>query len=544
MNIKKPTINNITIWDGVCGMGKTTQAINLIKSITGNKKTYTKNCNKVIFATLYRSECFKMADIEYKYDSNKKTHVPIIVKNRIKYSPAVSRKFLFEFSTTIPNKNPSNKTNSLEVFKELVKLNKNITTTHSALFQLDEEALKLVQDYNYHIIIDEAPQAINKINFKYGDILKEDFKTLSDEIGVIHKDSDDLLSWVGDKKNLYLSRYEDLKKEISNGRCYFYKYDNFHAIIMWRMNPDIFRKFKSTTILTYLFEGTLFCAYLKLEGISYDLINKTFEEYGINSRVKEFYRFINLYEPRGLSGTIFDDYSAFTSTWYKKQIEGLKIKTDVDEVISSKIKVPYLIELGKKTKSFFSKDVTLSNTTVLETKDDIYFSTFLKGRKPNNKHLTDLLKPEKTIINERAWTTFKPYRKLILNIPSPNFNEDNFLVYNLRASNDYKHVKSMAFLVNVYPNTTIKTYLSKHKIKLDSDSYAISELIQWVFRSRIRDGKKINLFIASKRMRDLYKKWDTDFNILIEMRKDILDEEYEENQISLHNQKLLQSNMK
>ena len=42
---------------------------------------------------------------------------------------------------------------------------------------------------------------------------------------------------------------------------------------------------------------------------------------------------------------------------------------------------------------------------------------------------------------------------------------------------------------------------------MEEDAYALSELIQWIFRSAIRDGKEIWLYIPSKRMRNLLIDW-------------------------------------
>ena len=41
------------------------------------------------------------------------------------------------------------------------------------------------------------------------------------------------------------------------------------------------------------------------------------------------------------------------------------------------------------------------------------------------------------------------------------------------------------------------------------DLYALSALLQWVWRSRIRRSQPIKLFIPSERMRDLFKRWLT-----------------------------------
>ena len=39
------------------------------------------------------------------------------------------------------------------------------------------------------------------------------------------------------------------------------------------------------------------------------------------------------------------------------------------------------------------------------------------------------------------------------------------------------------------------------------DAYALTELIQWVWRSRVRDGHPITLYLPSPRMRKLLKDW-------------------------------------
>ena len=39
------------------------------------------------------------------------------------------------------------------------------------------------------------------------------------------------------------------------------------------------------------------------------------------------------------------------------------------------------------------------------------------------------------------------------------------------------------------------------------DLYALSEMLQWIWRSRIRNGQDINIYIVSKRMRRLLNQW-------------------------------------
>ena len=41
----------------------------------------------------------------------------------------------------------------------------------------------------------------------------------------------------------------------------------------------------------------------------------------------------------------------------------------------------------------------------------------------------------------------------------------------------------------------------------DKDLWALSNMIQFVFRSRLRDDEPINLYVPSRRMRELFKRW-------------------------------------
>lgn len=49
--------------------------------------------------------------------------------------------------------------------------------------------------------------------------------------------------------------------------------------------------------------------------------------------------------------------------------------------------------------------------------------------------------------------------------------------------------------------------LQKKDVNIDEETWALSELIQWLFRSAIREENEINLYIPSKRMRNLLQEW-------------------------------------
>jgi hypothetical protein len=56
---------------------------------------------------------------------------------------------------------------------------------------------------------------------------------------------------------------------------------------------------------------------------------------------------------------------------------------------------------------------------------------------------------------------------------------------------------------------TVSAFLSDYGGMVDANQFALSEIVQWIWRSQIRDGKPIKLCILSKRMRKLVQDWLT-----------------------------------
>ena len=75
-----------------------------------------------------------------------------------------------------------------------------------------------------------------------------------------------------------------------------------------------------------------------------------------------------------------------------------------------------------------------------------------------------------------------------------------------RGTNDYAHASVAIYLYDQHLNPGIARWLGMTGCLAD-DRYALSELIQWVFRSRVRKGQPIVLYVPSKRMRMLLVNW-------------------------------------
>ena len=65
----------------------------------------------------------------------------------------------------------------------------------------------------------------------------------------------------------------------------------------------------------------------------------------------------------------------------------------------------------------------------------------------------------------------------------------------------------MAYLINRFPNAVQVNFFAKKGVKLDRNKFALSEMLQWIWRSAIRDGHEVWLYLPSKRMRELLFGW-------------------------------------
>ena len=104
---------------------------------------------------------------------------------------------------------------------------------------------------------------------------------------------------------------------------------------------------------------------------------------------------------------------------------------------------------------------------------------------------------------ENMWSCFKDYKTKL----KGNGYTKGFVSCNARATNDYRNKKNLAYVVNTFNNPMILKFFRAKNVEVDEDSYALSELIQWIFRSQLRDNKEINLYIPSSRMRTLLRMW-------------------------------------
>lgn len=107
---------------------------------------------------------------------------------------------------------------------------------------------------------------------------------------------------------------------------------------------------------------------------------------------------------------------------------------------------------------------------------------------------------------KRIWTV---YNEIAESVGTNRYQRD-FLAHNTKATNDYREASVVAYMVNKSSNEYLLRLIEKREEEADREVFALSEMIQFIFRSCIRDKNPITLYIPSSKMRDLFKRWLND----------------------------------
>jgi len=82
----------------------------------------------------------------------------------------------------------------------------------------------------------------------------------------------------------------------------------------------------------------------------------------------------------------------------------------------------------------------------------------------------------------------------------------NWIANTTRGTNDYIHCSHLVYLYDQKINPILARWLGDSPQDF-KDACALTELIQWVWPSRVRKGEPITLYLPSPRMRRLFEEW-------------------------------------
>ena len=342
----------------------------------------------------------------------------------------------------------SNKTNKIKDLLRLLRSGVNISCTHNLFLNITKEHVTEIEKYGYNLVIDET---IEKVELLEGSQDKfEDIHSLIEEEMIVVQE-DGLLKWNGKKLNAYEYEYELCEKGI------LYLYEN--KIFIKRHSSKCYEKAKEVYILTYMFHASPMRVWLQANNISWEYLTPDLRITTANRKQK--IRHLIHIEPaeKDLIRVNSNRQTEYSSNWFKRQ--------DYD------------------TLSLLSRVA----------------SRLYKRWQWRYKRAPKIM-----------YTCFKNYANEVAGIGSRgvySHPDSNFVAKNARATNEHADKDCIIYWVNVYPHMSVKQYLDGliEEDGLDSDQYALSEMIQFVFRSALREGKPIDIFIASDRMRGLFKEW-------------------------------------
>lgn len=338
---------------------------------------------------------------------------------------------------------------------DLLQSGVNISITHSLYSMLKDPHLSWIKGNNYTVILDEEVSFIEPLGDGY---TKEDFRYLK-SLNQISVDIDGKVLWLNENIEEG-TKYSKLANMCKLGMIYQAK--RSEDMFVTQLPMDLILCAERVILLTYLFKGSILSSFLKLKGVSV----VDFTEVSVKERSKEdlipLIEFVGDKQIREWAG------ESLSSSWYAKATQ-----KDLTQLAKS------IRGIGDSTKAL-NKDLVWCVPASLS--------------KPDRK-------------NGRKVAP-SGYRAGSGDIDLETMIADGcFLQCSSRATNAYRDRSVMVHAYNRFPHVSVSSFLQDYGAEVDNNQFALSELVQWIWRSQIRDGKPIKLCILSKRMRKLFQDW-------------------------------------
>lgn len=337
---------------------------------------------------------------------------------------------------------------------ELLKNGCNIAFTHSLFTDLSQEHLDTISKHQYVMIIDEEVSLIEPYKGKYS---KGDITSL-EQAGHIRVDENNLgkVEWLWETMSEN-TQYSGLKRLCSVDMLYCSKRSRDMMVI--QLPIALVKSAKRTIILSYLFKGSVMASFLKLKGIEISDFTEVELMKDTQTVLEEAKKLVNFCS---LPSTNAAKKYGMSSSWYSTNATKEQLK-----------------KLGGAIRNVYRK-VGKENLLITLPKDSV-------EKEINRKKNARLVIPKEV-------------------------NADGVFLYcGARATNDYADKSVALHAYNRYVNTVVKAYMQDYGEELDAipddDQFALSEMVQWLWRTRIRKDQPIDVYILPERMEKLLKLW-------------------------------------
>ena len=332
-----------------------------------------------------------------------------------------------------------------ESFKELIQQARPvIVTTHATFLGMTNDIIELIKEQNYTLILDETLDVITITDLHTFDVVSftaNKIAELDANTGrIIHTDYSNNND---EAPNIRKSYYRDQKDVIESDRLYHRDYGN-GGMVFNVFPPEVFKAFNDVYILTYMFDCQIMYCYFNMFSIKYEIKSVVGGELTEYTRLALDKDLITIcHNEKG--NRLGKDDTQLSKTWYKSA-----------------------------TKKQFNK-----------LKEAMKYALTRKYGKPKSA-------------KEIMWTCFQDYKQYLYVKDIP---KGRFIACNIKATNKYADSVYVAYLINRYMNPMLKQFIESFGTIVNDDCWAASELVQFICRSAIRDGKHIILYLPSERMR-------------------------------------------
>ena len=330
----------------------------------------------------------------------------------------------------------------LTELKSLMRRRKNIASTHSLFYLMDNEALALAKENGYCLIVDESIDPI-----KIVDITTKDMEIILSTMTT--EDENGFVYWIDSE---YKGKFSGYKEMADSGALV-----HLDTRLLCIMRPSMIQAFSEVIMMTYLFNGQYQKAYLDYFGFEYQLCGVDtengfmFTDAPDSPPPLDYRELIHIVDDPKLN-EVGDNQYALSLNWYNRR--------------------------GRM------------NDEMKRLRGNM--NTFFRRR-------------TKGSTNEQLWTCYKSQ--------APKLYGDrgrfagSFLQLAARATNEYRNRKYLAYMVNRFIDPNLEKFFATKGIVIDEDEFALAEMLQWIWRSCIRDDQPIELYIPSRRMRELLQGW-------------------------------------
>lgn len=337
---------------------------------------------------------------------------------------------------------------------DLLESGVNISITHALYSSLKDPHLAAIARNKYTVILDEEVSFIEPFSAGYS---KSDFTYLRG-LKQFDVEEDGKLVWLNSDIDND-TKYSKLANMCRLGMVYQAK--RSEDMFVTQLPMGLIESADRVILLTYLFKGSILSSFLQMKGI--DVVN--FEDVQIKeaskSSLASLIEFVGEKQVRDWAG------ESLSSSWYAKVTQ-----KDLTKLANS------IRNLADTNKVFNSELVWCVPSSLVNPK--------IKGGRK---------------VSPRGYTAGTG------EIGSDGIAQGCFLACSSRATNAYRNRSVMVHAYNRFPHLSVSSFLQDYGVPVDANQFALSELLQWVWRSRVRQGEPIKLCIISKRMRKLFQEW-------------------------------------